>query len=154
MEARMRKLVSIVAAGLVMAIAVAHGQEKPTGAPNRSFEGTLIANERALQAAVAQKDTSAFVSLVLPDGAWTTTQGFVEMKVLAESLLGLDVTTFEIVNPHVIRLTDDSALVIYVWSGTRHGQSAPVMTLASTAWAKRDGRWRAAHHQRTELVKE
>jgi hypothetical protein len=78
------------------------------------------------------------------------------MKVLADGLPGFEVTNFEIVNPHVIRLTDDSALVVYVWSGTStlKGQPLPATTLASTAWTKRDGRWRAVHHQQTELVQE
>ena len=47
-------------------------------------------------------------------------------------------------------------MVIYTWSGTGtfHGQPLPATTLASTAWTRRDGKWRAAHHQETELVKE
>ena len=64
----MRKMAVIVAAGLAVTIAVAYGQEKPTGKPNDAFEQILIANERALHAAVAKTDKSAFVSLVLPGG--------------------------------------------------------------------------------------
>ena len=45
----MRKMAVIVAAGLAVTIAVAYGQEKPTGRPNDTFEQTLIANERALE---------------------------------------------------------------------------------------------------------
>ena len=46
--------------------------------------------------------------------------------------------------------------MIYTWSGTGtlHGQPLPATTLASTAWTRGDGKWRAAHHQETELVKE
>ena len=86
--------------------------------PNDTFEQTLIADERALLAAVAKTDKSAFVALVLPEATWTTRQGFVPMNLLADGLLGFDVTKWEIINPHVIRLTDDSAVVIYLWSGT------------------------------------
>ena len=152
----MRKMAVIVAASLAVTIAVAYGQEKPTGKPNDTFEQTLIANERALQAAVAKTDRSAFVSLVLPEGTWTTRQGFVPMNLLADGLLGFDVTKWEIINPHVTRLSEDSAVVIYVWSGTGtlHGHPLPATTLASTAWTRHDGTWRAAHHQQTELVKE
>ena len=152
----MRKMAVIVAASLVVTIAVASGQEKPAGKPNDTFEQTLLANERALQAAVAKTDKSAFVSLVLAEGTWTTRQGFVPMNLLADGLLGFAVTKWEIINPHVTRLTEDSAVVISTWSGTGtfHGQPLPAMTLASTAWTRRDGKWRAAHHQETELVKE
>ena len=78
------------------------------------------------------------------------------MNLLADGLLGFDVTKWEIINPHVTPLTADSAVVTYVWSGTGtlHGQPLPATTLASTAWTRRDGKWRAAHHQQTELVKE
>src|SRR6187200_559566 len=150
----MRNMAVIVAASLVVTIAVAYGQERPTGKPNNTFEQTLIANERALQAAVAKTDKSAFVSLVLPEGTWTTKQGFVPMNLLADGLLGFDVTKWEIINPHVTRLSEDSAVVIYTWSGTGafHGQPLPATTLASTAWTRRDGKWRAAHHQETELA--
>ena len=94
----MRPMAVIVAAGFAVTIAAAHGQEKPTGKLNEAFEQTLIANERALQAAVAKTDKSAFVSLVLPEGTWTTRQGFVPMNLLADGLLGFDVTKWEIVN--------------------------------------------------------
>ena len=113
-----------------MTFAVAYAQEKPTGKPNDTFEQTLIANERALQAAVAKTDKSAFVSLVLPEGTWTTKQGFVPMNLLADGLVGFDVTKWEIINPHVTPLTADSAVVTYVWSGTGtlHGQPLPATT--------------------------
>jgi hypothetical protein len=151
----MRKMVLTAAASLAVTIAVAYGQEKPAGRPNDPFEQTLIANERALQAAVAKADKSAFVALVLHEGTWTTRQGFVPMKLLADGLLGFDVTKWEVINPHVTRLTEDSAIVIYVWSGTGtlHGHPLPPTALASTAWTRRDGKWRAAHHQQTELIK-
>jgi uncharacterized protein (TIGR02246 family) len=152
----MRHRVMLVATGLVVAIAVAQGQQAPPGPSSETFDRTLIANERALQAAVAQKDKPAFVALVLPDGAWTTRRGFVEMNTMADGLAGLDTATFEIINPAVIRLSDDAALVLYVWSGTSTVQGKPsrTSTLASTAWTKRDGKWRAVHHQQTELVED
>ena len=152
----MRKMAATAASTIVVTLALAYGQEKPTGKPNETFEQTVIANERALQAAVAKTDKPTFVSLVLPEGTWTTKQGFVPMKLLADGLLGFDVAKWEILNPHVTRLTADSAVVIYVWSGTGtlHGQPLPATTLASTTWTRREGKWRAAHHQQTELVKE
>ena len=151
----MRKTVVIVVVSLVVVIAVAYGQQ-PITTSNATLELTVIANERALQAAMAKTDKAAFVSLVLPEGTWTTKQGFVPMNIMADGLLGFDVKKWEIINPHVTRLSEDSAVVTYAWSGTGtlHGQPLPATTLASTAWTRRDGKWRAAHHQQTELVKE
>ena len=68
------------------------------------------------QAAVTKTDKAAFVSLVLPEGTWTTKHGFTPMNLLADGLLGFDVTKWEMINPHVTRLSEDSAVVIYVWS--------------------------------------
>jgi hypothetical protein len=151
----MRKILVILAAGLVVTGAAASGQEKPEAKPNDAFQDTVVANERALQAAVAKTDKQAFVSLVLPEGTWTTKQGFIPMNLLADGLLGFDITKWEIINPHVTRLSEDSAVVRYVWSGTgtRHGEPLPGVMLASTVWIKREGKWRAVHHQRTELAK-
>ena len=130
----MKTMVAIVAASLVVTMTVADGRQKPAAKPNDPFEQAVIASERALQAAVAKADKSAFVSLVLPEGTWTTRQGFVPMKLLADGLLGFDVTKWEVINPHVTRLTEDSAIVIYVWSGTGtlHGHPLPPTALAST----------------------
>jgi hypothetical protein len=152
----MRKMAIILAVWVVVAIASADGQEKPPVQAKDAFDQALIANERALQTAVAKADKSAFVSLVLPEGVWTTRQGFIPMNLLSDGLLGFDVTKWEIVNPHVTRLTDDSAVVLYTWSGTGtlHGQPLPSTALASTVWTRREGKWRAAHHQQTELVRE
>jgi hypothetical protein len=116
---------------------------------------TLIANERALYDAVGKADRTAFLSLVLPEAVWTTKQGFVPAKLLADRLDAYALTKWEIVNPRVTWLGSDSALVIYAWqgSGTFQKQALAQTTLASTVWTKRDGKWVAAHHQETDLTK-
>jgi len=123
-------------------------------APN-STETILIANERALYGAVAKGDRSTFLSLTLPDGVWTTAPGFVPMKLLADRLETFALNTWDVVNPRVIRLDDNSAVVVYSWQGAGTSQNLPLppTLLASTTWTKRDGKWLAAFHQETELTK-
>ena len=61
-------------------------------------DAALIANEHALYGAAAKADSAAFLSLVLPEGAWTTRRGFVPLKLLARGLGALNLTKWEIVN--------------------------------------------------------
>ncbi len=136
---------------VVLGLAGTHAQEsrKPTTATDE----ILIANERALRDTVAKADKSTFLSLVAPEGTWTTQQGFVPMNLLADGLSQFHLSKSEIVNPHVTQLSDDSAVLVYVWTvtGTFGDQQLPATMLSSTVWAKRNGKWSAVHHQDTEL---
>jgi hypothetical protein len=138
-------------AAVVLALAITTAQEsrKTTNAPDE----TLIIKERALHDAVAKADKSTFLSLVASEGTWTTPQGFVPMNLLADGLSEFHLSKSEIVNPHVTQLSDDSAVLVYVWTvtGTFGDQSLPATMLSSTVWAKRNGKWSAVHHQDTEL---
>jgi hypothetical protein len=147
----MRKVMGLVAA-VALALAVARAQEIPGPKPEDKL---LIANERALLDAVAKADKVSYQSLTLPEGTWTMKSGFVPMKLLADGLDGLKLTKWEIVNPRVVWLGADSALVSYVWTGTGTFGDQPLapMTLASTVWVKRGGKWLAVHHQETDLNK-
>ena len=150
----MKKLIGIVPA-ILLALAMGRAQENTGAKPNDPTEQMLIANERALQDAVARADSASFVSLVLPEGVWTTSQGFVPMNLLANGLSSFRLTKWDIVNPRVTRLGEDSALVLYVWSGTGTFDNQPLAsaTLASTVWTRRNGKWLAVHHQQTQLDK-
>jgi hypothetical protein len=148
----MRKIVGMVAAVLLALVVTAAQDTKPA---NDATEKTLIANERALQEAVVKADRASFLALVLADsGVWATKHGFTPLKLLADGLDGFHVTKWDIVNPHVTRLDENSAVVLYAWvgSGTFHGQPLGPTMLASTVWTRRDGKWRAVHHQQTDLV--
>ena len=150
----MRKMIGVLSA-VLLAVAVAQAQDKSAAKPNDSAEKTLIANERALQEAVAKADKASFLSLVVPDGTWTTKQGFVPMALLVNALEQFQLTQWDVVNPHVTWIDNDSAIVVYVWTGAGrfHGQPLASPTLASTVWARRDARWLALHHQQTDLIK-
>ena len=171
----MRRMSAVLAA-ILLALAVAEAQEKTIAKPDDAAEKTLIAkvrgvieaqnkketeeilkmliaNERALHGAVARGDKASFQSLVLPEGVWTTRQGFVPMRLLADGLGDFKLTKWDIVNPHVTLLDTDSALLLYAWTGTGtfHNQPLASTTLASTVWTRRDGKWLAVHHQQTDL---
>lgn len=150
----MRNVAGLLAA-VVLSFAAVYGQEKTAAMPMGEIEKVIVAQEEALYQAVAKQDRPSFQSLTIADGTWTTSSGFVPMHLLVDNLGAFRVSRFAIVNPHVKRLDADSALVIYVRTGegTFGEQPFPRTALASTVWIKRDGRWRAMHHQETELSK-
>jgi hypothetical protein len=152
----MRTSFGTVLAAAVLTLVVISAQEKPAGPPPGDTERLLIANERALYDAVAKGDRASWTALVLPDGTWTTKGGFIPMDLLASVGDGLGVfhlTKSDIVNPHVTKLGEDSAIVVYTWmgAGTFQNQQVWPRTLASTVWTKRNGKWLAVHHQETDL---
>jgi hypothetical protein len=147
----MRKIVGTLGA-IALVVAVSHAQERPGTKPD---DNLLIANERALLDAVAKADKASYQALISPEGVWTMKSGFVPMKLLADGLDGFKVTKWDIVNPQMVWLGDDSVIVRYAWTGTGTFDDHPLAptTLASTAWVKRDGKWLAVHHQETDLIK-
>lgn len=151
----MGKIIGILPA-ILLALAVTEAQDKTAAKPNDTTEKMLIANERALHAAVAKADKASFLSLVLvPEGIWTTKQGFVPMELLVNGLEAFELTKWDIVNPRVTWIDEDSAIVVYAWTGTGtfHNQPLASTTLASTVWTKRNGKWLALHHQQTDLIR-
>jgi hypothetical protein len=178
--AKMRKIIGVIPA-ILLALAVTHAQDKSVAKPNDAAEKALIAkvlavieaqnktaakpnaetekmliaNERALQDAVAKADKASYLSLVLvPEGFWATKQGFVPMKLLADGLDHFKWTKWDMLNPRVIWLDDDSAILSYVWTGTGTFFDQPLAptTLASTVWTKRDGKWLAVSHQQSDFT--
>jgi hypothetical protein len=57
-------------------------------------------------------------------------------------------STFEIEQPNVIRLTDDSALLTYRANAQRTGQD-PYAAQATTVFVRRGGTWRPIFHQQS-----
>jgi hypothetical protein len=140
--------------GVLFGLAFTNAQESRPK-PGAAVDEMLIANERALYDAVAKADKPSFQSLVLSEGVWTTKPGFVPMNLLVDGLENFTLTKWDIVNPHVTWLDQDSAIVLYTWTGAGAFQNQPLAptTLASTVWTKRNGKWVAVHHQETDLMK-
>ena len=144
--------VFIGALGAVVLAAVALAAQDKSAAAKQDSD-TLIQNERALYDAIAKADKGAFQALVLPEGIWTTPSSFVPMGPLADGLRSFDLPKWGIENPRVVWTDGSSALLLYVRSGGGsfdHHAFAP-MTLASTLWTKRSGKWVAVHHQESDL---
>ena len=147
--------IACVFAVIVLSFSAVYGQEKTPGTALGELEKAIVAQEQALYEAVAKQDKASFQSLTVADGTWTISSGFVPMRLLVGDLAAFRISKFGIVNPHVKRLDDQSALVVYVRTGegTFGDQPFAPTALASTVWVKRDGSWRAIHHQETDVIK-
>jgi hypothetical protein len=133
--------------------AAIEAQNKTAAKPDET-EKMLIANERALQDAVAKADKAAYLSLaLLTEGYWTTKEGFVLMRDLADALHYFNITKWDMINPRVIWLDGNSAVLSYTWTGTGTFRDQPLgsMTLATTVWTERNGKWLAVSHQQSDF---
>lgn len=150
----MRK--GVVTLGAVL-LALAVTQARQTGGTDvrQSAEKAIIANERALYDSVAKADKAAFQSLVVREGIWTTSTGFVPVHLLADGLGSFHIRKWNLDNPRVFWLDDNSAFVLYTRTvDGRFGDEGLAPTaLASTVWTRRDGGWRAMFHQESELTR-
>jgi hypothetical protein len=66
----------------------------------------------------------------------------------AEGVYAAPWSTFELSDVRVIEHAPDSAIVTYLAEAQREG-ATPYRALMSTAYVRRDGRWRLVLHQQT-----
>ena len=150
----MNRIVGAILA-MLLALAVTEARQNSTASARDATDKMLLTNERALYDAVAKADKVAFQSLVLPEGIWTTPLGFTPMNLLADALGDFHIPEWAIENPHLIWSDDNSALLLYsrTGGGTIGEQRFAAVTLASTLWTRRNGKWIAVHHQETDLAR-
>jgi len=144
-----------ILAAVCLAFAVPEARRQATSTQSDETSKVLVEKEHALLDAVGKTDKAAMHALLLPDGTWTSRDGFIPIKFLLENPEAFKWTTWDMVNPHVTALSPESALVLYVWAGSGAFNNRPVAqtSLASTVWAKRNGQWVAVHHQETDLAR-
>jgi len=150
----MQMISTIVLAGAIVAFGVgsAHGQDAQT-------EKTIIANERAVNEAVAKGNAAAFKQHVAADG-WAVDAVMGRMAV-ADFLAGFDamtkemkVSSWDITESKVQWVDANTAVHTYKWTGTGtyHGQPLPSPVWASTVWTKKSGKWMAMFHQESPVM--
>jgi hypothetical protein len=151
-----RELATVLLALIIVLLAPLSAQNRIGGTQvDNDIAKTIVAQEQALYQALAKRDKGSFQSLVLAEGVWTTTSGFVPIRLLSDELGVFQLAKFRIENPNVSRLDDNSALVVYIRTAEGKFQEQPLAqtALASTVWIRREGAWRAIHHQETGLNK-
>jgi hypothetical protein len=143
------KLVTIAVAGVFIALGAGYAR-----AQDPQAEKTIIANERAVNEAVAKGNAAGFKQHVAPDG-WSL-DGMTGRMAVADFLKDFDkmtkemkLTSWDITDSKVQWVDANTAVHTYKWTGegTYQGQPMPSPVWASTVWTKKNGKWTAVFHQ-------
>ena len=138
----------------------AHGRRGDDGrdyrrrAQDATAEKALIANERAVNEAVAKGNLAGFKQYVAADG-WAIDPSMGRASI-ADFVKGFDamvkdtkMESWDISDSKVQWVDANTAVHTYKWTGkgTYKGQPIPSPTWASTVWTKKNGKWSAVFHQ-------
>ena len=143
------KLMTILLAGAIVAVGA-----KSARAQDPQAEKTIIANERAVNDAVAKANVAGFKQHVSADG-WSV-DGMMGRMAVADFIKDFDkmakdmkVSSWDITDSKVQWVDANTAVHTYKWAGqgTYQGQPIPSPVWASTVWTKKNGKWMAVFHQ-------
>ena len=145
----MRHVSSVSAAVLLVATA-AYAQ-----APNKpAVEKAVVANENAVNEAVAKGDLAGFKKLVASDGWSVDPGGLMPVSEFDKSFSQMKVEPgWKISASKVVWIGDNAVVHTYKWTGkgTFMGQAFGD-TYSSTVWVNRGGNWVAVFHQETPVA--
>jgi hypothetical protein len=146
--------------GLLMVGMVTVAGGSTLWAQDAQTEKAIIANERAVNDAVAKGNLAGFKQYVAADG-WSIDPSAGRMSI-ADFVKGFDamtkdtkITSWDITDDKVQWVDANTAVHTYRWTGkgTYRGQPIPSPVWASTVWTKKAGKWSAVfHHESTELA--
>ncbi len=143
------KLVRMLMVGAVMMVGIT-----AIAAQDATAEKALIANERAVNEAVAKGNLAGFKQYVAADG-WAIDPSMGRASI-ADFVKGFDamvkdtkMESWDITDSKVQWVDANTAVHTYKWTGkgTYKGQPIPSPTWASTVWTKKNGKWSAVFHQ-------
>ena len=143
------KLVRMLMVGAVMMVGIT-----AIAAQDATAEKALIANERAVNEAVAKGNLAGFKQYVAADG-WAIDPSMGRASI-ADFVKGFDamvkdtkMESWDISDSKVQWVDANTAVHTYKWTGkgTYKGQPIPSPTWASTVWTKKNGKWSAVFHQ-------
>jgi len=128
-------------------------------AQDAQMEKTLIANEHAINDAIAKRNLAAFKEHVAADASSIdSTAGRMPvsefLKSFAEMTKDMKLTSWDMLDPKVTWVGADAAIVTYKWvgKGSYQGKPIPSPVWASTVWSKRGDKWLAVFHQESPAV--
>jgi hypothetical protein len=149
----MMKLIPMLMVGVLMA-----GGVTAVRAQDAAAEKAIIANERAINDAVAKGNLAGFTQYVATDG-WAIDPASGRGPI-ADFVKGFDamvkdtkMSSWDISDDKVQWVDANTAVHTYKWTGngTYKGQRIPSPTWASTVWTKKSGKWTAVfHHESLE----
>jgi hypothetical protein len=144
----MMKLVRMLMVGAVMVVGITALE-----AQDATADKAIIANERAINEAIAKGNLAGFKQYVAVDG-WAIDPSMGRAPI-SDFVKGFDamvkdtkMSSWDITDNKVQWVDANTAVHTYKWTGhgTYKGQPIPSPTWASTVWTKKDGKWSAVFH--------
>jgi hypothetical protein len=145
-------------AALVLAGCVVHsGTVEAQGRPDQAaIQKHIEASERAIIEAIFRNDQKTFLGLVVSDSVIASGEGVVKVSefvpLMKETAAQCKFNKVE-TSDHTFYWFNDTTLVhIYKtkMDATCDGKPIP-MSLSSSVWVNKDGKWQGAFHQETEV---
>jgi hypothetical protein len=141
---------------VLMAGAMIVGGTTYAWAQDAQAEKTIIANERAVNAAFAKGNLAGFKEHVAAEG-WAIDPMMGPMAVaefmkdFEKNAKEMTIASWDISDSKFQWVDPNTAVHIYKWTGkgTYQGQPLPSPTWSSTLWTKKNGKWSAVFHQET-----
>ena len=148
------KLMSMTVAAVLMALGAGAALARDAQA-----EKTIIANERAVNEAVAKGNVAGFKQHVAEDG-WSV-DGMMGRMAVADFLKDFETMTndmkmssWDISDSRIQWVDANTAVHSFKWTGkgTYKGEPIPSPVWMSTVWTKKNGKWMAVFHQESATM--
>jgi methionine-rich copper-binding protein CopC len=144
-----RVLVPLVV--LILMTAVVAFTQAPAAANHAAIEKQIVANERAINDAVAKGDMKAFHANIASDAVGIDGSGISKVNApeFDKMLQTIKIQTWNIDGSQFYWINDNTVVHMYRWTGkgTYQGQPVPSPVWTSTVWTNRGGKWVATFHQ-------
>ena len=147
--------VSLLAVLLAMTAVPALVQAQ-AGGGHAAIEKQIIANERAINDAIAKGDMKTFHANIASDAVGIDPGGISKVNApdFDKMLLASKIQSWNIDGSQFYWIGDTTVVHMYRWTGkgTYDGHPIPSPTWASTIWTNKGGKWMAAFHQETTAM--
>ena len=137
----------------VMAMAVSMMAQTPSASNRAAIEKQIVANERAINEAIAKGDMKTFHANLAPDAVGVDSGGVTRVNApnFDEMMKASKIQSWDIDGSQFYWVNDNAVVHMYRWTGkgTYQGQPIPSSVWASTLWTNNSGKWVAVFHQET-----
>jgi hypothetical protein len=146
----------VLALMLITSVPVLALAQAPAASNRAAAEKQIIADERAINEAVAKGDMKAFHANIAADAVGVDPGGISKVNApdFDKMLLATKIQSWNIDGSQFYWVNDNTVMHMYRWTGkgTYQGQPIPSPTWASTLWTNKGGKWTAVFHQETSAM--
>jgi len=121
----------------------------PTTPAATSTSSDVVANEKAVWAALKAKDYDAFASFLAPESIEVEPDGVYDKAGSVKGVQQVDLSKSELSDFKTVKFDDDASLVTYT---AKLPGNKPDTEHHSTIWVNRNGKWWAVFHQGTPVM--